>query len=197
METHMRFFLLVTILLSISFAQAARLEISNTTLVKAERWHQLEALFYHDDGQVENVTIDTDFSASGYQEMSNGNFYFSLPAFNSGYSFTVPVSASYLSGDGLYYHASTLINVDAVPDWIQISGSYFVNSGWSQTYTAYGIYGGKRIDLSRQGEWSSFRGQINGWGTYYAPKITNGQTITDTITFRFGFKSERMTISIR
>ena len=193
----MKFFIFLSLFITLSLAQAARLEISNTTIVKAERWNQLQAIFYQNDGSSQDVTIDTEFTASGYQESNNGNFYFSLPTFNSGTSFMVPVQAFYLGDDGVSYHASTLINVDANPDWLQITGSYFVNSGWSQTYTAYGIYGGKRVDLSRQGQWSAFRGHINGWGTYYAPKITQGQTITDTITFRFGFRTERMTITIR
>ena len=186
---------LMSLLVS-SFVLAAKIEIQNTQFAKAERWHQFKAVYYGDDGSVTDITDDVHFSVVGYQQNNNGEFYLSLPAFSQGYNFNVNVTASYMSQNISYVDHRT-ISVDATPDYLRISGSMFVNSGFSTSYRAYGHYGNRIIDISNRGNWHAYMGRIYNGGNYYAPHIAYGQYLTDTITYRFGWKSTQVRITIR
>ena len=186
----------VAILFS-SELMADRLEIENTYGVRAERYHQFRAIHYKDNGESIDVTRLARFQVFGVQERGSGEFYLELPRFgNFGRSFTVNISATYLAERGPLSDTDS-IQVDTTPDFLEIRGNYGTRSGGTLLLRAYGIYAGKRVELTQKGRWQATHGQISSWGHYRAPIIRDRRQVIDRVTFNFGRRSQSSQVIVR
>ena len=196
MGEFMRYLILMTLFLGLNTAFAARVEIENVFMVKAERYHQFRAYLYKDDGSRIDVTRDATWRSLGNRERQKGEFLFALPSFGSSDRFTTRIDITYNDESGML-SSSRSLTVDGSPDSIMLQGTTSTRSGGFVSLRAYGYYGGKRIDLTQKGRWSAMYGRVSTWGHYTAPYLRNRSSVYDSISFRFGMRTGRHSIMVR
>lgn len=192
----MKLLILLTMILSLTPVFGASIKIENTFMVKAERYHQFRAYLYKDNGERLDVTNECNWNSFGNRERQKGEFLFELPRFGGTDRFSARIEVVYNGEEGMLTDTQSLW-VDGTPDRIQIWGMSSTRSGGFITLRADAYYGGKRIDLTQRGQWSAMYGRVSSWGHYTAPYLRNRNSLYDSISFRFGSRTARHSISVR